>query len=415
MRKPADLEYAYIDFDGFFASVEEQDNPALHGKPVGVVPFDNTMRTCVIAANYKAKAMGVKTGTSVGDARRLCPGIALVPQSPDKYVRMHKILKRTIEQEIPIIQVGSIDEVTVKLDDRDRTDPVRLAKAIKRRIKDTVGNYITCSIGFGPNHLLAKTASDMDKPDGITILHPDMLPGPLLDLGLKDIPYIAKGIFRRLGYAGINTVEDLWYSDAKHMRAVWGSVDGERMWYALHGYEEIKDTTQRRMFGHGRVLPPEWRRMDKALDCARLLLTKAGRRMRREKFLAGRVGLSLRMKEDRWSADTYLGYTDDDHSALTGLFKLWKQAQRELPTHVPIIQLYVFLADLMPVADRQYDLFQQNNADQARWTRLTHEIDAINRKNKQTLVSIGPWVQPPGGYAGGKIAFTRIPDEDDFW
>ncbi len=87
MRKPETIERMYLDFDGFFAGVEEQARPAIRGFPIGVIPFEHMTATCVIAANRKAKDKGIKTGMSVVEARRLCPGIKLVPQSPDLYTR----------------------------------------------------------------------------------------------------------------------------------------------------------------------------------------------------------------------------------------------------------------------------------------------------------------------------------------
>ena len=90
MRKPTRPECLYVDFDGFFASCEEQADPRLHGCPVGVIPFPGARNSCVIAANPKAKRFGVKTGISIAEACQRCPRIALVPQRPDLYVRIHQ-------------------------------------------------------------------------------------------------------------------------------------------------------------------------------------------------------------------------------------------------------------------------------------------------------------------------------------
>ena len=92
MRKPKTIEWLYLDFDGFFASVEQQARPALRGKPIGIVPFDGTIHTCVIACSKEAKAMGVKNIMKLGEAKKLCPELTLVPQSPDLYRRAHNAL-----------------------------------------------------------------------------------------------------------------------------------------------------------------------------------------------------------------------------------------------------------------------------------------------------------------------------------
>lgn len=421
MKKPTDIEYAYIDFDGFFGSVEEQDNPALHGRPVGVLPFKDTHSTCVIAANYKAKAFGIKVGTGVEEARALCPGIQLVPQNPRKYVHYHKRFKAIIDRYIPITKVGSIDEVTCRLDKTDKQDPEGLSERIKAGLRREFGPFLTCTIGMGPSHLIAKTASDMNKPNGLTIIRPSDLPGPLLALNLDDIPYIAAGYVKRLNKAGIWTVQGLWNTSPKQLRQIWGNVEGERMWYQLHGYDVMGETTKRRMFGHGRVLPPDWRRMDKAVHCARLLLTKAGRRMRREGFVARKVGLSVKATYaagrpvKRWSHDYIMPYADDDHSILTALDQLWQMAEADLMPGVAIPRLHVYLHDLHKKGEIQHDIFISRDPDHPKWEAVTSAMDALNKKYQKTSISLGPWVEPPGGYAGAKIAFTRIPDEEDFW
>ncbi|WCL54418.1 Y-family DNA polymerase [Gimibacter soli] len=415
MRKPDTIERLYLDFDGFFAAVEETARPALRGKPIGVIPFEHTTATMVIAANRKAKLKGVKTGVSVTDARRLCPDIALVPQSPDLYERAHRRLLLSVERVIPIDAVCSIDELTCRLDKGDIRDPHGLGQRIKARIREDVGDYLTCSIGMAPNRQLAKIAADMDKPDGLTILRPEELPGRLLTLPLEDIPGIGGRIKTRLIDAGIWTMEALWKTQPKQLRAIWGNVTGERLWYALHGYEVQALPTSRAMFGHGRVLPPEWRDFTHAFEAARLLTIKAARRLRRGKYLANTFGLWLMMKEDNWHGERRLGEANDDHAGLTALTTLWQIARRDLPSRSRIVQVHVAFYDLKPSDARQLDLLEQDDAVRRKWEKLSEAADAINSKYAKTVLSVGPWTPPPGGYAGGKIAFSRVPDMEDFW
>jgi len=415
MRKPETIERLYLDFDGFFAAVEEQARPALRGHPIGVIPFAHTTATCVIAANRKAKLKGIKTGTSVVEARRLCPGIRLVPQSPDLYERAHRKLLLLIEREIPIDAVCSIDELTCRLEARDITDPYSLSARIKERLASEIGPYITCSIGMSPNSQLAKIASDMDKPNGLTILRPEELPGRLLDLQLDDIPGIGGRMKKRLIDAGIWTVEALWNTQSKQLRALWGNVTGERFWYALHGYEVQADPTQRAMFGHGRTLPPEWRDFDHAFDAARLLTIKAARRLRRGGYVANSFGLWLNMHDDRWVGEARLGGANDDQAAIKALTGLWQQVRTVLPASLRIVRLHVALYNLTPVGAKQYDIFDRDDALRAKWTSICDAMDRVNSRYAKSIVSIGPWTPPPGGYAGGKIAFSRVPDMEDFW
>ena len=416
VHKPDSIQVAYIDFDGFFASVEEAARPALRGQAVGVIPFAGTRATCVIAANKKAKAAGVKTGMSIEEAQGKCPAIRLQPQSPDLYVRAHRKLLLLIEEEVLVDEVCSIDEVCCRLTPSDIADPHDLARRIKGRIRDQLGQYITCSIGFAANRQLAKIASELDKPDGVTVLRPEDLPGRLLGLDLTDIPGIAKNMQTRLIRAGICSVEGLWHSQAKHLRKIWGSVNGERFWYALHGYEIAAEPTRRAMYGHGRVLPPAWRDFESANKAAKLLSIKAARRLRRSGFLARSFGLWLDLREDRWSGETRLEEVNDDWSAVQALSRLWTSACGDLPADAKIKSVHVAFYNLLPEGSRQYDLFDQSGDDERqKWSTLSRMIDGLNGKYARTLVSLGPWTPPPGGYAGGKIAFARIPDPEDFW
>ena len=415
MRKPETIESMYLDFDGFFAAVEEQARPALRGHPIGVIPFAHTTATCVIAANRKAKIKGIKTGMNVVEAQRRCSDIQLVPQSPDLYERAHQKLIRLIEAEIPIDAICSIDEVTCRLQAADIADPSALSNRIKARIKREVGEYITCSIGMAPNRQLAKIASDMDKPNGLTIMRPEDLPGRLLDLQIDDIPGIGGRLKKKLIRANIWTVEALWKTQAKQLRALWGNVTGERFWYALHGYAIQADPTQRAMFGHGRTLPPEWRSFEKALNAARLLTIKAARRLRSAGYIANKFGLWLTMYDDHWSGEVRLGEINDDQAAIHALLYLWRQAKDEMPKSLKIIRVHVALYELKMVGSRQFDMFVQDDVQRQKWTSVCEAMDTLNRRNAKTIVSVGPWTPPPGGYAGGKIAFSRVPKMEDFW
>lgn len=417
MRKPETIERLYLDFDGFFASVMQQAMPALRGKPVGVIPFDTASAqfTTVIACSKEAKKLGVANVMRVPEAKKRCPELVLVTQRPDLFRRAHNALLNEIVCEIPIDTVKSIDELTCKLSQRDIRDPEGLAARLKKRIAENVGSHITCSIGFAANRLLAKLACKIDKPNGVTIWRPEAMPGPLLKLPLSEISGIGGRMERRLDRAGIWTTADLLKTQPKQMRALWGNVNGERMWYSLNGYDIQAQSTGRGMYGHGRVLPPELRKIDKARDTARLLLAKAARRMRRDRFYAGKLWLWLDLRVGGWFAQRDLPCVQDDQAILKGLSVLWDKAKRELPSNHQIIRVGVTLLDLSPADGRQLDMFLNDDHVRQKWERITFSIDGLNKKFGKRVLSVGPWKPPPGGYAGGKISYTRIPSAEDFW
>ncbi|WP_338811183.1 type VI secretion protein ImpB (plasmid) [Agrobacterium leguminum] len=421
MRKPETIERLYLDFDGFFASVEQQCDKRLRGRPVGVVPFAGTDRTAVIACSREAKAYGVKNVMPIGEAKQLCPDLILVPQKPDLYRRAHNALLSEIETVIPIDAAKSIDELTCRLDETGRSDPVRLAQAIKDAIAENIGPWITCSIGFAANRQLAKIACKAGKRsgrtygDGLAIWRPEDLPAPLFAVQMEDIPGVGGNMAKRLYRAGIFTTEQLYAVEPKHMRKLWGNVTGERLWYALHGYDIQAPTSNRGMFGHGRVLPPEARSIDGAHEISRLLLTKAARRMRREAYYANGLWLWLSMRDGSWMGKRRLPVVNDDQAILGALADLWDQVRQKFSRGVTIFRVGVTLYDLSPANERQLDLLLNDDRLRQRWERASSTVDRLNARYSNTVVSLGHWNPPKGGHVGGKISYTRIPSAEDFW
>lgn len=157
----------HVDFNSYFATVEQQKNPGLRGKPVGVLKADG--RTVVIAASVEAKHRGVKTGMSVRDARHLCPSIAFVPADFDSYYDTTKRFVEVANRYTDCLELFSLDEVFL---DVTKTEFLfggsrAVALRLKQDIKTELGEWLTVSIGIAKNKFLAKLASDMDKPDGL--------------------------------------------------------------------------------------------------------------------------------------------------------------------------------------------------------------------------------------------------------
>lgn len=415
MRKPCDVERLYLDFDGFFASVEQQVRPELRGRPVGVVPFSGGKASCVIACSKEAKALGLSNVMPVGDAKRICPDLVLVPQSPHLYRRAHNALLAEIESVVPIDAIKSIDELTCIIDPTQRTDPQVLGRRIKSAIGENIGQHITCSIGFAANRQLAKIACKENKPDGITIWHPNDMPGPLLKVPLKDLPGVGVNMAKRLLKARIVTTADLYATEPKQMRKLWRNVTGERLWYALHGYDIQAPESKRGMLGHGRVLPPGARHPEGALGICRVLLTKAARRLRREGFYCSGLWLWLDYGGGRWGGKRILPTVHDDHALLHEFSFLWERAISEISVRPVIYRVGVTLFDLSPAESRQLDFLLNDDSERQRWEAINTAIDLLNYKWGKTVASVGFWPKEHLENIGGKISYTRIPSAEDFW
>ncbi|MEM6781734.1 MAG: impB/mucB/samB family protein [Pseudomonadota bacterium] len=421
------LKYLFLDLNSYFASVEQQENPILRGKPIAVTPMV-TDATCAIAASYEAKAYGVKTGTKIYEARRLCPGLKCVLARHDKYVEYHHKILDATERHLPVNKVWSIDEFDCILLGREREpDNARaLAQNIKESIWRNVGEAINCSIGIAPNSFLAKVATEIEKPDGLVLMHPEDLPGRLLDLKLMDLPGINVGMMARLERARIKTVEQLWNTSPKQARAIWGSVQGERFWYWLHGYDVPYQSTNTSMVGHSRVLDPDLRTPEKARSMARRLLVKAGYRLRRKEFYASRLSLSVRFVDrTRWGHDIQFAAAHDPFTFLHYLNELWEMMEYQCGitdyhrNKTLIKKVSVILHGLKRAEDITDDLLDLSLAEKRKQLKkneaLSTAMDHLQQKYKKETVCIGVPPKTLAGHVGTKIAFSRVPDKEEFW
>ncbi len=294
------VDWLFLDLNSYFASVEQQVRPELRGRPVGVVPLQ-TEHTCCIAASYEAKAYGVKTGSTVAEARSLCSHITLVEARPKLYVDYHHRIVAAVNNCLPVTNVMSVDEMACRLMGRERAvaNATKLAVDIKEAIR-SVGETLRCSVGLAPNRYLAKLASDMLKPDGMTVLLQRDLPQALFRLNLRDLIGVNHAMERRINAHGIMSVKQLCQLTAQQMRKAWGSVLGERMWHWLRGVDFNDPESERKSIGHQHVLGPEYRTRQQSFLVAQKLLQHTAARLRRLNLWAGGIGSFVEFMGSRY-------------------------------------------------------------------------------------------------------------------
>ncbi len=419
---PRELRYMFIDFNAFFASVEQHDEPDLRGKPVIVIPLRSEY-SGAIAASYEAKALGIGRGTSVIDARKICPEITVRTARHDRYVEIHGALMAEIGRHIPVTQICSIDECLCALDlTETRPDAARVkALEVKRGIARNVGEALKCSIGLAASPLLAKLAGEMVKPDGLTAIDNAMLPDALADLPLRAIPGIGNGVETRLARAGIRDFHGLWRLQAKQARALWGSVEGERFYYGLHGYDIRRaEPATKRMIGHSRVLSGEYREAAGARIVARALILKAASRLRHYNLHAGSMHLSAKPASGgAMGHEAVFRPTQNSWRFLRELDAFWPrmvarlQGRGDGPVRLKLVSCY--LHDLRPEPP-PLDLFvsPEEDADDARQAGLWRIIDDLNRRHGRQKVELGSQAGLDLNYLGVKIAFSRVPEAAEF-
>jgi len=402
------LTTLWVDMDAFFASCEQCLRPELLGRPVGVVPvFTGDGRpastSCCIAVSYEARPTGVRTGTVVHEALRLCPEICLVHARPAEYVRLHHAILEVVGGVIPVERVFSIDEFSCRLLGREK-DPVvaaELGLSIKRAVRARFGGALRCSIGVAPNRLLAKVAADVRKPDGLGVVEGSMLPGCFYGMKLDDWPGISRGMLSRFVSRGVTTTEGMYGLSESEMADVFGSVDGRRWWMLIRGFDLPEKRTVRRTLGHQHVLPPAKRGREAARGVLVRLLTKAAQRLRREGYRAGELVCAGRMlPEGYWSERTVLPPTSSTRVLLGVMDAQWRSAP---PGSFLVVS--ATLGKLVPVCGAAGPLFGGEAAEE----RLDAAVDRINARFG--YAAIGPGSVDHRS-APMRISFTSIPDLD---
>jgi DNA polymerase-4 len=404
------LRYLTIDFNSFFASVEQQERPELRGKPVGIVPVVAETTGC-IAVSLEAKAAGLTRNARVSDARQICPGIVIVEARPETYIKYHRELVQVISAHVAETKVQSIDEVTARLHAfLDRAQAERLAKQIKADIARAVGPLLRSSIGIAPTWLLAKVASDMQKPDGLVILEDADIPAKILQLKPGDIAGIGPNIQLRLEEHGITTMAQLYAANVHEFRGIWGGVRGEQIWRLLHGedlgYFENKEGQS---IGHGHVLPPAKRNHADALAVLHRLVQKAAMRLRHAHSYAGAIQVSVDYADDtQWADELRLTETQDTMRLTHALNDLWQRRPEKFNRRKPL-RIGVHLTHLIDTKLHTPDLFEEKT-EQARG-KLFAAVDHLNKVLGKNTVYLG------GAHGATKdapmrIAFTRIPEPE---
>lgn len=411
---PPSLNWLFLDLNSYFTSVEQELRPELRGRPVAVVPV-MAETTCCIAVSYEARRYGLRTGVAVREARARCPEIVLVESRPRVYVEMHHSVRAAIERCLPIETVLSCDEFACRLvgRQRERDRAIALAEEVKEQIRRRAGGTLRCSIGLGPNRLLAKIAGEMQKPNGLQAIEQDGLPEALDGLALGDVPGIGRRMERRLERAGVTTMRELSRLSRERLRELWGSVLGERMWLELRG-EDLPEPAARPACSISRqhILPPALRTRDGCRQTALKMLLDCAAKLRRNEMWASGLGVAIYHLDHSFvfEAHSRIPACQDIFSLQAHLLPLWKGA----PNHTPA-SLCVFLTDLQATptpslfpaehasarmaANRAVETLQQRFGQGAVYLASLHGA----QEAAPTRISFGP--PPP------LAAFDRAPRE----
>ncbi len=290
----------HIDYDSFFASVEQQANPALRGKPIAITG-SSVRRGIACTASKEAKKFGIKTGMPIFKVRELCPEIIVIKGDATKYTYIHNESLKIFNKYTDLVEPFSIDEAFLDVTGTQKlfSSAENIARLIKKDIRKAFGEYVTCSIGIGPNKLLAKLVSDFNKPDGLFVVTESNLQTVLHKVQLQDFCGIGPRLEKRLNALGITTVEQLQDTPLRRLYAEFGNVGGSFMKDLSMGvnYSTVKPLTYERpvkSVSHQHTLYKNTRDPEIIKANLRRLSEMVGKRMRQHNVKGQYIHIFLR-------------------------------------------------------------------------------------------------------------------------
>lgn len=375
----------HIDMNAFFASVEQQANPELRGKPIAVI--GSSGRTVITTASYEARKFGVKTGMAIWEAKRCCPQLTLVVGDNRKYTSTSSRIIEIMQQYTPLVEVFSIDEAWLDVTHSLSLfgSPERIAFLIKARIMNNFG--ITCSVGIAPNKLLAKLASDMQKPDGLVVIPPEDIQKTIQHLPIRDLCGIGKRMERHLLLMGIKTCGELGRCDEARLTKRFGII-GKRLKEMGQGVDSAPVTPQDeddevKSVGHSMTLRHDITSREDILRFLLQLSEMVGRRARRYRVFGKTVHLHIRFADfytnvgKQETLARYINLSEDIYKAATAILDTV-----ELPQAVR--QLGIKLTNLRYQTE-QLPLFEEERKK----SRMTQIMDAVNNRFGDFTVTYG--------------------------
>jgi DNA polymerase-4 len=348
----------FLDLNSAFASIEQQHRPELRGLPIAVCPAVSRA-SVVISSSREARALGIKTGMRVYEAMPLCPDLTLVEAHPDRYLETSHQLLQLLDSYSPLVLPLSIDEAAVDLAGTTalRRDLCDLGREVKQRLRDEVGDWLTCSIGFSTNVFLAKQAAELEKPDGLQIIDHTNIEQVFGRLQLTDLTGISAGNAARLRRAGLTTpLHFLRASQQTLRRQAFGSVVGDVWYLQLHGWETMSfDEAARKTIGHSHVLAKPAATPDEVRALMLRLCDRLGRRLRGESLVAGRVELQVRTTDGHRS---HKHRRQERVVATKDIYDLCLHLWEQMDEQRPIRFMGITLAELSPAEVDQLNLFE---------------------------------------------------------
>ena len=371
--------------DAFFAAIEQLDQPELRGKPI-LVGHDGP-RSVVSTASYEARPFGCHSAQPMAVAKRLCPQAIVVPIRGQRYRQVSQDLFSLLDEFAPLVEPLSIDEGFLDVSGSGRLFGTlqALGRSLKRRVADKLS--LTASVGIAPNKYLAKLASNVHKPDGLTVIPPHKIDTVLARLPVTKIWGIGPASASKLKRMGVNTIGDLRQMPLDLMKRTFG-VEAEHFGRLARGLDDrpVVPDSQAKSIGQEQTFDSD---MTDPTEVRRVLLQQVeqvARRLRKHRLWARTVSLKIRFGQFQTiSRSTTLGRpteaTTDLWRAAAGLLNTWTRA-----TFQPV-RLIGMAVKQLSAGDPQLELFAET--DQQRQRRLDGAADQIVQRFGKRAIQRG--------------------------
>ncbi|NOZ58675.1 MAG: DNA polymerase IV [Euryarchaeota archaeon] len=300
MRRRRGRIVLHVDMDSFFSAIEQRENPELRGRPVvvGADPKGGRGRGVVSTASYEARRYGVRSGMPISQAYRLCPSCIFLPVRHELYWRVSKRIMQILRSYAAKFQQVSVDEAYLDVTGLVKSygEAEKLARRIKAEIYEK--EKLTCSIGIGPNKLVAKIASDHRKPDGLTVVPPGEVESFLAPLPVRKIPGIGPRSEALLKELGITTIGELAQCDVQRLIPLFGRW-ASRLVMLARGVDEreVRERSKVKSIGREQTFPRDLEEEEELRAALEELAERVHRDLKEEGFLFRTLTLKVRFSD----------------------------------------------------------------------------------------------------------------------
>ncbi|QQS38370.1 hypothetical protein IPM62_03175 [Candidatus Woesebacteria bacterium] len=366
----------HIDLNSCFATIEQQANPFLRGKPIAVAAYASP-NAVILAPSVEAKRGGVKTGMRVKDGKKICPTLKILTPDPDKYRYVHIKLRELLSPYSSCVVAKSIDEFVLDINDYVTVSGktiYQIGGDIKKRITDEIGEWITVSIGMGPSRFIAKMASNLKKPDGLEEINKDNVEEVYSKLSLIDLHGINYHNKVRLNKVGIYSVLDFYRAEPAWLKAAFMSISCYYWYLRLRGWDIDDVEYSRKTFGNSYALPGSKGTKSELLPILQKLVEKTGSRLRKNGYRTKGVYLALLFKDGSyWHRSKNLKKIIFDSR---DIYKEMINILNYCPEIKPVRIIAENVYDLIKESGLQLDLFR----DIEKGLNVAKSIDSINQR-----------------------------------